>query len=243
MIQKTSLTTTGRGPSGRRSSFATMGSLYVAALGAFALLATRVHEFPGEIGFSVWLQSWRTTWLDGLMYSVSAPGLWQIAIPIVTLAAVVLFFVGRRRESCLVLLAVASAAAGNIALKELIARPRPPDSVAEVFGSPTTFGFPSGHVMTSVVFLGLLVFLSTCRTGPCRGRTIAYGALALALAAVGVSRMYLGVHTLGDVLGGYAFGAGVVLVFAAIWMLWVDPGEERTDRSAGGRAVTRPERP
>ena len=138
------------------------------------------------------------------------------------MTAATLFFAGRRRESFLVTLAVGTAAVANIALKEMIARPRPPESVVEVFGSPSTFGFPSGHVMTYVVFLGLLVFLLTCRKRPSPLRTAAYGALTLVLVAVGVSRMYLGVHTLGDVVGGYAFGAGVVLLCGVVWLRWMD---------------------
>ena len=201
---------------------------YLVALGLFALLASRVHQLPGEIGFSVWLQSGRTSWLDGLMYSVSTPGLWEAGIPIVAATVVSLFFAGRRKESGLLLLAVTFAAIANVALKGLIARPRPPDSVAEVFGSPSTFGFPSGHVMTYVVFLGLLVLLFTCKMRPCAWRRVIHGALTLALVAVGVSRVYLGVHTLGDVLGGYIFGAGVVLVFGAIWLLWIDNGQRRS---------------
>ena len=207
---------------------------YLVALGLFALFASRVHQLPGEIGFSVWVQSWRTAWLDRLMYSVSAPGLWEAGMPIVVATVAVLFFVGRRKESGLLLSAVTFATVANVALKWLIARPRPPDSVAEVFGSPSTFGFPSGHVMTYVVFLGLLVLLFSYTIRPSAWRRITYGALALGLVAVGVSRLYLGVHTLSDVLGGYAFGCGVVLVFGAIWLLWIDGGGKR---SADGTTV------
>ena len=207
--------------------------LYIAVLGVFAYLASSVHEYPGELDASLWLQSWRASWLDSLMYTISAPGFWQPATPIVAATLALLFLIGRRRESVLLLSAITFAAVANIVLKELIARPRPPESVAEVFGSPSTFGFPSGHVMSYVVFLGMLVFLFTYSMRPCVRRMITHGALVLALVAVGLSRMYLGAHTLGDVLGGYAFGAGVVLVFASIWMLWVDAGHQRKTGPAG----------
>ena len=204
---------------------------YLVALGVFAFFASHVHEVPGEIGFSVWLQSWRTSWLDRLMYSVSAPRLRKAGMPIAAATVAILFLVGRRKESVLVVSAVTIATISTVALKVLIARPRPPDSVGEVFGSPATFGFPSGHVMTYVVFLGLLVLLFSSTIRPSTWRRLTHGALALALTVVGVSRLYLGVHTPGDVLGGYAFGSAVVLVFGAIWLLWIDGGQKRTDLS------------
>jgi undecaprenyl-diphosphatase len=217
----------------RRAFFAGGLLLYLAVLGVVAYLASSVHEAPGELEVSLWLQSWRASWLDSLMYTISVPGFWEPATPIVVATVAYLFFIGRRRESAVVLLAISFAAVANIYLKELIARPRPPDSVAEVFGSPSSFGFPSGHVMTSVVFLGMLVFLFTYSKRPCIMRTFTHVALALALLAVGLSRMYLGVHTLGDVLGGYAFGAGIVLAFASIWLLWAKPDHKERTRPAG----------
>ena len=219
----------------RRALFAGGLLLYLAVLGVVAYLASSIDEAPGELKVSLWLQSWRASWLDLLMYTISAPGFWKPAAPIVAATGAYLFFIGRRRESALVLLAVSFAAVANIYLKELIARPRPPDSVAEVFGSPSSFGFPSGHVMTSVVFLGMLVFLFTYSKRPCIMRTLTHVTLALALLAVGLSRMYLGAHTLGDVLGGYAFGAGIVLAFASIWLLWAKPDyRERTGPAGQG---------
>ena len=207
--------------------------LYISGLAVFAFLAGSEHEIPGELRTSIWIQSWRTTWLDAVMYSISVPGFWELGIPIVAATLALLFATGRRRESGLMLSAIAFTVGANILLKEIIARPRPPDSVAEVFGSPSSFGFPSGHVMNYVVFLGMLLFIYTGGTRPRLRRTLTHGAFVLALIGVGVSRIYLGVHTFVDVLGGYAFGAVVVLVFASIWLSWVDAGHRREPRPAG----------
>ena len=212
-----------------------VAAAYFAALAVFAYLASDVHQFPGEVDFSLWLQSWRTSWLDGVMYAISVPGLWKAALPIVAATLTFLFLTGRRGESGLLLVAVAFAAGANVALKEIVARPRPAGEIVEVFGSPSSFGFPSGHVMSYVVFLGILVFIFTCRAKPGARRRLTHGLLILALIGVGMSRMYLGVHTLTDVLGGYAFGAGVVLVFAAIWMLWIDAKRRPIAGPAPGR--------
>ena len=65
--------------------------LYVAVLSAVAYLASNVHEVPGELEVSLWLQSWRASWLDSLMYSISAPGFWKPATPIVAATLAFLF--------------------------------------------------------------------------------------------------------------------------------------------------------
>jgi len=76
----------------------------------------------------------------------------------------------------------------------------------------TSFSFPSGHAMMSVVFYGALAL-------HWRRRWATIGALA-AIAMIGLSRLYLGCHFLGDVLGGYAAGGAVLVLYAAI--LWLE---------------------
>jgi undecaprenyl-diphosphatase len=89
-------------------------------------------------------------------------------------------------------------------------RPRPPlgdAGIAPVGSLPSSWSFPSGHATTTfaaAVALGLLC------------PRLRVPALAVA-AAVGVSRVYLGVHYAADVLAGAVLGAaiGALLVFAA----------------------------
>ncbi|MER5178183.1 phosphatase PAP2 family protein [Streptomyces sp. NPDC002896] len=122
-------------------------------------------------------------------------------------------------------------------LMELFARARPArtDWAAHASG----FAFPSGHSTTSALVAGLLCWAATRRAGPALART----ACALAVywaAAVGLTRVYLGVHWASDVAGGWLFGAGwlgLCLCAVARWL----PGEfsgrtatptQRTERMA-----------
>jgi undecaprenyl-diphosphatase len=92
-------------------------------------------------------------------------------------------------------------------LKWLVARRRPR-------GGP--FAFPSGHVFTSVVFFGLVIYLLWTRdvAWPWRvGGTIGCVLLIVGIAA---SRMYLRFHWLTDVLGGFSGGAAYLLIALAI---------------------------
>jgi undecaprenyl-diphosphatase len=94
----------------------------------------------------------------------------------------------------------------DISLKHAFHRQRP----TPFFGPlPHTYSFPSGHAMFSVCFYGVLAGLVADRTNS-RVIKICIWLLAVVLiAAIGLSRIYLGVHYPTDVLGGY---------LAAVWV-------------------------
>ncbi|HWU07688.1 MAG TPA: phosphatase PAP2 family protein [Streptomyces sp.] len=69
--------------------------------------------------------------------------------------------------------------------------------------------FPSGHVMTAAVTCGLLVWLLRLHGVP---SSLWWGSLVLAVisvAGVALTRVYLGVHWLSDVVGGTLLGGTV----------------------------------
>ena len=72
---------------------------------------------------------------------------------------------------------------------------------------PSSFSFPSGHALISLVFFGMLAFLAvlSVRHRLLKGAMVA--ASAVAVATVGFSRIYLGVHWMTDVLASWALGA------------------------------------
>lgn len=75
--------------------------------------------------------------------------------------------------------------------------------------------FPSGHAMTAAVTCGLLVWL--LRLHGVRA-ALWWGSLVLAVisvAGVALTRVYLGVHWLSDVLGGTLLGVAVAALSAA----------------------------
>jgi len=68
-----------------------------------------------------------------------------------------------------------------------------------------TWGFPSGHTSMAMVFWGSLAFLFRRRWL----QAICFSMILL----VPLSRMYLGVHFLADIISGYVLGASLLLIF------------------------------
>lgn len=95
------------------------------------------------------------------------------------------------------------------AVKQLVARPRPP--AADALVATTNSSFPSGHAVQAVAAWGILAFLLVAR-GRGRLRLVAPVGAAVVVAVVGFSRLYLGAHWLTDVLAGSALG-GAWLAF------------------------------
>lgn len=97
---------------------------------------------------------------------------------------------------------------GNLALKPLVARPRPcwlDGSVSLLIPVPTDASFPSGHTLSSVIAAFLLTVAD---------RRFAIVAVPLAV-LIAFSRLYLFVHFPTDVLAGAVLGvliAGVVRI-------------------------------
>lgn len=105
----------------------------------------------------------------------------------------------------------------DVLLKQFFNRPRPPLTIMYV--SAAGASFPSGHAMGAIIAYGMLVYIIKIHS---RSRLLNTSTIVIAVvlvAAIGFSRLYLGVHYLSDVLGGYAVGA--------IWLMTCIAGVER----------------
>ncbi|MGH2776710.1 MAG: bifunctional DedA family/phosphatase PAP2 family protein [Actinomycetota bacterium] len=117
-------------------------------------------------------------------------------------------------------------------IKLIVQRPRPELSpVMDVGG----FAFPSGHATTSMIVFGALAFVLTRRLS-WRTDVWIWAGAGVASFLIGFSRLYLGVHWLTDVVGGWALGllwlalAGVVTEIA-----WAMREPRRTGAEVDGR--------
>jgi undecaprenyl-diphosphatase len=175
---------------------------HTASFDRLILLAFRIPGHPNVLAGPRWLQE--------CARDVTALGGFTV-LTLISLMAVAVLLMQRRKSSAVIFAVTVIAGEGLAELVKAIAgRPRP--DIVTPFDLVYSSSFPSGHsTMAPVVYLTLAVILAAGE--PRRDVRMLIFLIAGALViAVGVSRVYLGVHWPTDVLAGWALGAAIALV-------------------------------
>lgn len=165
------------------------------------------------------------TWLTNLGGTVG--------LPVIAGAAVLALCWWKRTWTPLVLAAAATAGSLLITVvgKSIVGRHRPSleDAVPPYEYSAS---FPSGHSLNTLVVIGTLTYLLVLYLGSRRARTAAIICAALFVAAVGLSRVYLGHHWLTDVLVAWTLGLAWLAIIITVHQLL----HRRNDGGSGSAA-------
>jgi membrane protein DedA with SNARE-associated domain/membrane-associated phospholipid phosphatase len=199
----------------------------VAAVEESALLDPRVQQFAVEH---------RTAWLTPVMAAAAWLGSGYVLVPVLVGGTVPLLRRGDRRGAG----RLWAAAVGVVALyafaKLLV--PRPPPPAVEAIGHVAGPAFPSGQVSQAVAAWGMLATVYAAgRTGRVRAAVCAAAALVVVL--IGAAQVYLGLHWLTDVLGGYALAGCWLAVLVGLHLRWL--GRRGTRVPARATAGPRPD--
>lgn len=150
--------------------------------------------------------------LDTLFVAISAIGFGWGVIPADILLVLGLTLRRRLGEASYAAIATGGSGLLNFAAKHTFERERP--ALWTSVAPEATYSFPSGHAMASATFACVVTVL--CWRSPARPAVFAVASLFVL--AVGVSRVYLGVHYPSDVLAGWmaavAWALGVHLVMS-----------------------------
>ena len=182
--------------------------IYLIMLALFAGLAFWVHTHP-VLGVDVWVtqefQENQSPWLRTLMFAVSFLGSTAWLFTGLVILTVLVFWLVRLRLEALTLAFVClTSSLLNLAIKLIIARPRPAAPLVSVLQHASGKSFPSGHVMSYMAYWGLLFTFSIVLFNSWRWwRVLLLIISGLFVVLVGPSRIYLGDHWASDVLGAY----------------------------------------
>ncbi|MEG4485255.1 phosphatase PAP2 family protein [Microcoleus sp. D2_18a_B4] len=192
-----------------------LAGLAVAALGmwGFATIAEDVlgkQSYAFDTSILLYLRSLHTPLRDGVMLGFTFLGEPKLLLVICLTLGIVLLARNHRSEAATIALAAGGAIGLNLLLKKLFARDRP--QLWERVVNVTFYSFPSGHAMISMVIYGLLGYFLGARFP--KQRWSIYSLTVVLIAAIGLSRLYLGVHWPTDVIAGYT--AGLVWLITCI---------------------------
>lgn len=125
--------------------------------------------------------------------------------------SLIIFLVPKLRNKIAipVSITICSSFAIDVILKNIFARERP--NILRLI-SETSYSFPSGHAMVNMALYSMLIIYAYKLI---KKSEIKWGAIAfmtVLVVLIGFTRIYLGVHYAGDIIGGWLLGFAVTMI-------------------------------
>ena len=179
----------------------------------------------------------RRPWLTNIMEGFS-----NLSSPVVIagmLLMVAAFAPGRRPGLCSAVNLVCVELINQV-LKSIVQRPRP-----EGFRliSEVGYSFPSGHSMVSMAFYGLCAWMVWTYERDRIMRWACCIAYAFMIVAIGISRVYLGVHYATDVIAGFCVSIAWIALYTKVFCpLFLPEETQRRAQEVANPVYVEPER-
>lgn len=161
----------------------------------------------------LWIHDFADPTLDRIMVGITRLG---DPITVATVAAVtmiVLWWRSYRQEAKIFFLNCLGGVILSDGLKLAFSKSRPQLWDSSI--SETTYSYPSGHALGSMILYGFIAYLLANHYP--QFSKVVYVLASILIAAIGFSRLYLGVHWPTDVIAGY--GVGFLWISFCITML------------------------
>lgn len=175
---------------------------------------TKQELFIDKIAYKILVEYLRNDNLTTFMKLVTKLGNTEVVIPLTIVTIIfTIFKIKNKKLSLSITLNLIGITLINQILKHIIKRDRPIGyRLIEMSG----YSFPSGHAMASMAFYGLLIYIIK-RLG--KNKYINNLLITINIAIIiliGVSRIYLGVHYLSDVITGYSISIIYLFIITKI---------------------------
>ena len=183
-------------------------AIIVACVAFFAMLANVVMAGgtqEADDAVLLWMNQHASPELTDFALNVTALGAGTVVWLVVIVASVFLWSSRHRLSAVLLWVAIMGSGLINATMKLFFERPRP-----QLFPWRAPYAglssFPSGHSMSAMVCYATLAYLVARLEPSLFLRRFTFGVAAVIVIAIGLSRMYLGVHYPTDVLAGFTMG-------------------------------------
>ncbi|MEK3886142.1 phosphatase PAP2 family protein [Bacillus sp. FSL K6-3431] len=167
-----------------------------------------------DVKILLFFEDIRTEFLNDLFFFFTDIGLIKFLLPLAVIVTAFLLIKKRYLESIFVMLAFWGVRGVNYMMKEFFERERPSfHSLIEV----GDYSFPSGHAMNSIAFMGFLFYLFAhiLKVG-IKHWLLWLSTTLIIVILIAVSRVYLGVHYLTDVVAGAC--CGILYLFIVVYL-------------------------
>lgn len=128
-------------------------------------------------------------------------------------STILLIFSKQKKISLLVLINLISAFLINEITKSIFTRTRP---VGINLIDETGYSFPSGHSMVALSFYGFITYILFKQTKNKYNKILLLTTFSIIIISIGFSRIYLGVHYLTDVIGGFLLSIIYLIIYINI---------------------------
>lgn len=158
-----------------------------------------INPYVDTIGYNLLVKNLRNPFLTSIMKIITVLGNPETIIVICIITSI-LVFQKNKQLSMIISLNLIMITCINQILKEIIERPRPTGyRLLDING----YSFPSGHAMVSLAFYGLYIYLINKTIKNKKLKIFLNTILSVIIILIGISRIYLGVHYLSDILVGF----------------------------------------
>lgn len=207
--------------SGRAAVFAVLLAL---VLGGLAVVAHDTGSGTAvDHSVLMWMVGHRQRWVTALAMVVTDAGSPVAMTLLAFLAAGLLWWrLSSPRSGFVVIATLAAAAATSTLTKVVVGAHRPPQAVQLIVEVDPSF--PSGHVTGTMALLGMVAVVIGRNRGTAT-RVALVCVVTTVTFLIAVTRLYLGVHWLTDVVGGALLG-GVAVVLGTSCLAAVSPSDE-----------------
>lgn len=187
------------------------------AVGGFVALAICIQLGVTQ-GFDEWVYGWVSQTITPVLTEF---------LKIITYAGDVFVIIGicvllliipgtRKKVGIPASISVAVAIGLSVMFKHIFSRPRP--SVLRLI-EETGFSFPSAHAMLSSALYIMLIILVCKYLKSILAKIVLVPCLSALILVVAYSRVYLGVHYITDIIGGWLIGFAITLIVYTVCRL------------------------